>query len=87
MKATRQVAAFPGKSQLMMSNVWGSVARKLSEMQGQENPCSCFSRSQGAINVHNIECKYVPWISQLVLGVWLFSYRAMVLAFAFPTDF
>lgn len=87
MKATKQVGVFSGKSQLIMSDVWGSVAGKLSEIQGKENPCSCFSRSQGAINDLIIACKYVPWISPLALGVWLFSYRAMVLACAFPTDF
>lgn len=31
MKATKQVGVFSGKSKLIMSNVWGSVARKLSE--------------------------------------------------------
>lgn len=63
MKATKYVGVFPGKSKLVMSNVQGRVARKLREIQGREKPCSCFSRSQGAINDPVIECKYVLWIS------------------------
>lgn len=63
MKATKYVGVSSGKSKLFTSDVWGSVARKLSEIQGREKPCSCFSRSQGATNDHIIECKYVPWIS------------------------